>query len=880
MRSLITCLAVCWSASALGQVPKTIAYQGVLTQSDGQPVTGSKQFGYAIYPAPTGGTAFWQETQQVALNANGEYALYLGSVEPFPDSLFDGADLWLEVIVNGGALVPRQRVTSVPYAIRAGSARVSAGTGLSGDGLPNAPLKVDFGVYGKCSGTQKVTGIDTDSGGVQCAADQTGTEDYSVFGRCNASSKVIGIDPDTGAVQCATDQTGTMDFTVFGKCNGTSKVTGIDPNSGAVTCGVDISSSGTIDYAVFGQCSNGQKVKGIDPASGAVQCAADQGITGVTAGTGLAGGGTVGNVTLSADYTRFGSCAFSDKVSGVDPTTGAVQCEVDLFGTGTVTSIAAGAGLSGGTITSSGTLAIANGGVTEAMLSSCGCISGEILQWNGTAWICASPGGGGTVTSVAAGAGLSGGTITGSGTLAVAAGGITSTLLADGAVTTAKIAPGAVGTANLADGAITAAKLNSCGCAAGQLLQWNGSLWVCVDPGGSGTVTSVTAGAGLSGGTITGSGTLAVAAGGITSTLLADDAVTTAKLANASVTNAKIAANAVGTTELIDGSVTAAEIDANAVGTTELMDGSVTAAKLNASGCASGQILQYTGSAWVCVAGPAGSTTWTVSGNDVYRATGNVGIGTSSPTGTLNVVATSTSNDCQPGVSNTASASSFTAPYSADLAFDGDSTSASKRWMSGSLVSGSWWLSYDFDAGDAGAQKERIIGSYTIYFTDANPSVNFSLSPRDWKLQASTDGATWTDLDTQTNQGWTADGPKTYAIASPGLYRFYRLNITKNKAQSSDWVIVNELTLSRGIEDMLVVRSGQVNVGSVTPAWGVPPKLFVAGKVAASGYCDASGNNCAAAGALNGDVTGNPSANTVGKLQGRPVAATAPSSND
>jgi len=48
-----------------------------------------------------------------------------------------------------------------------------------------------------------------------------------------------------------------------------------------------------------------------------------------------------------------------------------------------------------------------------------GSANGDILTWNGTAWV-ASPGGGtGTVTSVTAGAGLSGGTITTSGTISM-----------------------------------------------------------------------------------------------------------------------------------------------------------------------------------------------------------------------------------------------------------------------------------------------------------------------------------------------------------------------------------------------------------------------------------------------------------------------------
>src|SRR5262245_15624617 len=56
---------------------------------------------------------------------------------------------------------------------------------------------------------------------------------------------------------------------------------------------------------------------------------------------------------------------------------------------------------------------------------------------------------GGTVTSVATGAGLKGGPINTMGTIAVATGGITSTMLADGAVTSGKIAGGAVGAAQI-----------------------------------------------------------------------------------------------------------------------------------------------------------------------------------------------------------------------------------------------------------------------------------------------------------------------------------------------------------------------------------------------------------------------------------------------
>ena len=56
-----------------------------------------------------------------------------------------------------------------------------------------------------------------------------------------------------------------------------------------------------------------------------------------------------------------------------------------------------------------------------------------------------------------------------------------------------------------------AATVSGLSCTNGQVLKWNGSVWTCgTDANSGGTVTSVTAGAGLTGGTITTTGTIAI----------------------------------------------------------------------------------------------------------------------------------------------------------------------------------------------------------------------------------------------------------------------------------------------------------------------------------------------------------------------------------
>lgn len=121
MRALVAATASVLASAAAAQVPGVLGYQGRLLKLDGSPETGVLSLEFALYDASAGGSARWTEQQQVALS-DGFYAVVLGTVTAIPLAVLDGGDKYLQVAVGGTALSPRQRVASVAYAVRAGTA--------------------------------------------------------------------------------------------------------------------------------------------------------------------------------------------------------------------------------------------------------------------------------------------------------------------------------------------------------------------------------------------------------------------------------------------------------------------------------------------------------------------------------------------------------------------------------------------------------------------------------------------------------------------------------------------------------------------------------------------------------------------------------------
>lgn len=113
--------------------PKTINYQGYLTNSSGTPVSASVSVVFSLYNVSTGGTALWSESQTVTVSS-GVYSVILGSATPL--TLPFDSQYYLGVKVGADAeMSPRQTITSAAYAFSANEADTAKGnldTALTG----------------------------------------------------------------------------------------------------------------------------------------------------------------------------------------------------------------------------------------------------------------------------------------------------------------------------------------------------------------------------------------------------------------------------------------------------------------------------------------------------------------------------------------------------------------------------------------------------------------------------------------------------------------------------------------------------------------------------------------------------------------------------
>ena len=92
-----------------------MTYQGRLTSAAGSPINDTRNLIFRLYTTLTGGTSIWQETHNGVQVTDGLFQVVLGQSTPLDEADFH-QPLWIETVVAGQTLSPRQPLHGVPYA--------------------------------------------------------------------------------------------------------------------------------------------------------------------------------------------------------------------------------------------------------------------------------------------------------------------------------------------------------------------------------------------------------------------------------------------------------------------------------------------------------------------------------------------------------------------------------------------------------------------------------------------------------------------------------------------------------------------------------------------------------------------------------------------
>ena len=460
-----------------GADPFKLQYGGRLTKSNGKPITGPISILLNFYHSETGGTVVTNQVFNSVPLKDGLFSLTVDLPAAELNTVFSGPEVWVEIydIVNGKTY-PRQRFSAVPFAFRVPVDGTTLNFNANGElqvaGLNASPLPANSPSDGQILKWRNGSGWEwgnDETAGSGGGGGSSGVAAGSVTNTSVASNAAIAgtkIAPNFGSQNVTT--TGIFSGNGSGLTNLPSgplgsSVDGSEIADGTIT-NADLSATAAIDQskinglgaalaakeAAFAAATNLEYMRGdktwatLD--TSAVPESVNLYYTDARARSALSG---VGPISYNSSTGAFSMAPATSVANGYLSASdwlsfsnkqAAITAASALNAGSLSTNLQAGVQLKpfGAAAGNSGELRfgeLAGNGANYVgfkapdavaadkiwTLPSADGSSGQVLSTDGNgalSWM--SPGGGGTVTSVTAGTGLSGGVITGSGTIALA----------------------------------------------------------------------------------------------------------------------------------------------------------------------------------------------------------------------------------------------------------------------------------------------------------------------------------------------------------------------------------------------------------------------------------------------------------------------------
>jgi len=201
--------------AAAADVPDLLPVQGLLTDTDGNPIDEPTDITFTLYDDKTGTNALWTDTFADVDVVDGFFTVYMGTNKALNfASLITNAEIWLGMAVESDSEMERFQLSSVPFAVQA---QVCERVGTLTEDAINTKFSVaDHGHtdvhYTKTemstsgNATLHWDNVSDKPEGFSDGTDDNTTysgKDFATSGQtCPAGQRVNGIDAD-GKITCA-----------------------------------------------------------------------------------------------------------------------------------------------------------------------------------------------------------------------------------------------------------------------------------------------------------------------------------------------------------------------------------------------------------------------------------------------------------------------------------------------------------------------------------------------------------------------------------------------------------------------------------------------------------------------------------------------------